>query len=1287
MKAFNLILILFFLSFTSLIAETLPHTDDFESSSADGWSYDNGDSNELELKSNANSTSSFKSYNFGIANANKNVTVTFELDTLGGWEDSGGSQDYFYTKFNNDNTTLQTISIENTDDYTVKYNTKLSPTGTFRIDFSIVVSAVSEYAQIAYVTISEGHSIIETLQPEGERDFTLYRQDSIRGNITLIGNSVKLDSDGTTCAPNGTNNNGITTVYADLDSDSDTFNSTSADLILPPNVKSDGILYALLYWQGRTNSDVDFGNTERSIKIKTSHQTSYTPLRSINSKFNWSNDDYQGITDITDIIKADLDDSNQTILEQNGYNEHIWIADVEAPENSNGFGAWAIAVVYEDGGTLRNISTYDGYKKVFNETVTTNLTGFLTPTTGVVDSDFFVFAAEGDITLRDSVTLTDENDDPVSLGSNIFKSSVDIDGVSVTTRNPACQNTIGVDVRAFSVGTNGAIPIIGNSQTSTEIKLTSDGDEYIPGFFAFSTQLYEPRVCYFIDTIVSDANVTIFENKAFVADVEADELYTYNIWISNMKKEITDVDLETAELVQIYANMTDFDYENESTNIQNIGQTGLSSITDNNDSDIGEFNSDLNSSTWRLGSGSTGIQGGTLEPALNFSDDSKKVFINFQGKLDIADANATSINLLDYLEFRASFQTDTITIGEGNSQELVQCSDINASGGVSPLLGAFNAVDTGNGTANMTIGTKVVGESFSVDIISLDTFGTALSNHFGDVEVNLIEGIDYAGAGCTDTDTACKQTQCDGVSALQSVGTLNFNATNREPLTLTYSTKAIKSAGFQIVYNSGANSACSTDTFAIRPKKFNLAFSPSATLISKAESNSIRFVAENALSAPSTNYNEALNGLTITSNLADPAKVANCTNNDLNLLLPIANFTDGAVVPPAIILSRVGVFKVVIKETVGTEFAIVDAYDTPETNRLIEESNVNLTILPDHFDITPITNVNNEGNFTYLSNDLDNMAIKFDINVSAQNSTNVVTPNYDEDCFANAINVDINYTSVSGTMPANIRYKELVSTIEGNNTATDNTFTLPKNVGDTLPATLFTNANSGTAGLQIRANFQRDLNNALNPFRLNFNNIAVTDQTEPTIIISNEFDNVIDNNATVVYGRTNTPRARFQANPGQEAFIVYEIFCDGTDTSGTLCTKTLLPNGNTSNYSNDPRWYINNSHTNVSGTAGSVNQKSFTVGNGLVTQDAIGPHLNSVFITYDATKGNPYKTTMENNASSWLIYNRLDPTLTDSRNEFEVEFEGPAASWAGKHETNTTTDRSGTQKVNRRSMW
>ena len=72
-------------------------------------------------------------------------------------------------------------------------------------------------------------------------------------------------------------------------------------------------------------------------------------------------------------------------------------------------------------------------------------------------------------------------------------------------------------------------------------------------------------------------------------------------------------------------------------------------------------------------------------------------------------------------------------------------------------------------------------------------------------------------------------------------------------------------------------------------------------------------------------------------------------------------------------------------------------------------------------------------------------------------------------------------------------------------------------------------------------------------------------------------------------------------------------------------------------------------------------------------------------LVYTGGRGYPYKATMENNASNWLIYSKYNSAAT--KNQFEVEFDTGAATWAGVRETNTTTTSNVTSKTNRRSMW
>ncbi|MDD2828275.1 MAG: InlB B-repeat-containing protein [Sulfuricurvum sp.] len=347
------------------------------------------------------------------------------------------------------------------------------------------------------------------------RDFTLQRQDNIYGDMQIIGNSIMLDSstaDG--CADFTTPNNDISAIFADKDYDKTTFNSTSANLKLPKGVDSTRIQYAYLYWQGRTHNKntVPLG---RTMKLKTYGDAGYTTVESNASKFNWNGSgDYQGTADVTDQIKRSIDQVPLATINSSGYDQPVWGADVYSTITSgnNDFGAWSLVVVYKENTNInttakfRSITLFDGYLEVFSSDNSFSLNGFLTPKTGLVDAKFLMFGGEGDISYSDGLTLTNSAGTEISLPNapatpsgttSVWGSSEDINGVNVGNRYPSCQNTIGIDMRTFSIGTSSTTSIIGNDQTSTTITLKGTGnDQYFPGVFAFSTELYMPQLCY-----------------------------------------------------------------------------------------------------------------------------------------------------------------------------------------------------------------------------------------------------------------------------------------------------------------------------------------------------------------------------------------------------------------------------------------------------------------------------------------------------------------------------------------------------------------------------------------------------------------------------------------------------------------------------------------------------------------------------------------------------------------------------------------------------------------------
>jgi hypothetical protein len=171
--------------------------------------------------------------------------------------------------------------------------------------------------------------------------------------------------------------------------------------------------------------------------------------------------------------------------------------------------------------------------------------------------------------------------------------------------------------------------------------------------------------------------------------------------------------------------------------------------------------------------------------------------------------------------------------------------------------------------------------------------------------------------------------------------------------------------------------------------------------------------------------------------------------------------------------------------------------------------------------------------------------------------------------------------------------------------------------------------------------------------------------------------NNINLNVKHIYGRTNAPRKIF-TGPNGDSLIYFESYCFGAG-----CDKNLLPNGISSNSTNDPRWFVNASHTLSDGVVGSVTQKN--ANKVTTTSPPTFSNPTQVSLVYDESSGYNYKTTMENNASDWLIYNKYN--ASDTTNEFEVEFISAGSSWGGVDDANSTTTSDGANKTNRRIMW
>lgn len=310
------------------------------------------------------------------------------------------------------------------------------------------------------------------------------------GDVMMAGNTLMTCAPSTACTtaqdvvngPAGSNsNNDVTSAYVDVDSDPATFSSSSADLDLPPG---SAVLFAAVVWGGRlagtntTNADSALrGNALMTVQ----NAAGSTPHNLVASRVDASGNNYASYLDVTDIVAA-AGDATYTL------------ANVQAAVGgSDQYAGWSLVVAVADpSAPARNLTIFNGYGSVSGTEVTPfTVDGFLTPPSGPVRTTLGVVTFEGDMGLQgDALRLNGTTiSDARNPAANPFNSTITNRGVPVTTRNPAYNNQLGIDVDLFN-----ADAILGNSATSATITLSTAGDAYLPSVVTFATDLYDPKL-------------------------------------------------------------------------------------------------------------------------------------------------------------------------------------------------------------------------------------------------------------------------------------------------------------------------------------------------------------------------------------------------------------------------------------------------------------------------------------------------------------------------------------------------------------------------------------------------------------------------------------------------------------------------------------------------------------------------------------------------------------------------------------------------------------------------
>ncbi len=544
--------------------------------------------------------------------------------------------------------------------------------------------------------------------------------------------------------------------------------------------------------------------------------------------------------------------------------------------------------------------------------------------------------------------------------------------------------------------------------------------------------------------------------------------------------------------------------------------------------------------------------------------------------------------------------------------------------------------------SQQVIKTKRAGASIRLYLASLKADYSSLTpNVYHHVQAAIFAGSE-------------KLTNWVDVDALEPVSSFVPNPVMIVPITFTLpSGKAYKEARGVLRYLDEENRTRelnTTDVFTIRPDRYRLFLSPSSGLKAGEDFN-LTVEAIDVSGHIVDNYEEDFNR----SYLIDyKERKPNCTKGDLDL--SGADFHRGRIVKTTH-YTETGVVDLNISEILGAEYAIVDANDTQESDRLIPEVTKRIEIAPDKivldWQFSPAA-----GGRTFYANEPDKMGASFDVSMSVVGKDGNVLKNFSGGCYAKDVDVAMKM-DLNGQ-----KIETLTLLIDDLNTSTIEQhldLSLPldpsqRTLTHRTPRDRFVD---GASNEHLKFNFTRVANKALNPVTMTIHDVNVTDGT---------LTQVTDKNASVTFyfGRAH---AINQSAVGKEmnATIDYEVYCKE-------CNKTAFGIEGLKESRDSIYWYI------IEPTSGcDLESAAQTIA--LYRGVRSITKLNATTLNIKANKV-PQKNIIKYTPKSYLRYNRYSASVQAHR--FHIGFVPKSAGkWIGKGKLGMTVD----MKVSKRRVY
>jgi uncharacterized repeat protein (TIGR01451 family) len=343
-----------------------------------------------------------------------------------------------------------------------------------------------------------------------------YSNAAVRGDIAFAANvnwyCIDAGANCTSAQAGGNiNNNSVTMVEIDRDTNAATTNSSIAQLNLPGGAS---VLFAGLYWSG-----VSTAAARNSVLFSTDGGGTYTSITASQLDVIGGNT-YQGFANVTALVAA------------TGSGSYA-VGNLRSTSSTGNWGGWTLVVAYAAASApaTRNLSIFDGFQQATTGvSVNAAVTGLLTPATGVVNSTIGVVAYDGDRATNEAAAALQFGPTTASLSTvsntlnpanNFFNSTISVNGANVTAgRNPTFTNTLGVDVDVTSPNT--PLP---NGATSAVVRINgSSNDVIFPGVVTIATDIFIPDIKSNLTKTVTDLN----GGQVVPGDILEYEIFTRN---------------------------------------------------------------------------------------------------------------------------------------------------------------------------------------------------------------------------------------------------------------------------------------------------------------------------------------------------------------------------------------------------------------------------------------------------------------------------------------------------------------------------------------------------------------------------------------------------------------------------------------------------------------------------------------------------------------------------------------------------------------------------------------